>query len=70
MSRSYKKISIIKDHNKGSKQLSKQAIRNKVKQKLKSIDENTVLPIEKEVFNSYNVCDYKCFTKDVRYKRK
>ena len=70
MSRSYKKIGIIKDHPKGAKQLSKQKIRNTVNQKLKYIDGDTVLPIEKEVTNSYDVCDWKMFLKDKKYKRK
>ncbi len=72
MSRSYKKIGIVKDHNKGSKQISKQKIRNAVNQKLRDInlDNDVVLPIEREVVNSYDVCDYKWFSDKPENKRK
>ncbi len=71
MSRSYKKIGIVKDHNKGSKQISKRTLRANVRSKLNNyLDEDLIIPFEKEVFCSYNVCDYKWFSDRVEHKRK
>ena len=71
MSRSFKKVSIVKDHNKGSKQISKQIVRAAEKRGLINyLDEDLDIPNEKSLYCSYNVCDYKWFTKDTKYCRK
>lgn len=71
MSRSFKKIGIIKDHNKGSKQMSKKILRSHIRTKLNNYeDQDLIIEPEKALFCSYNVCDYKWFSKDVRDKRK
>ena len=59
MSRSYKKVAIIKDNNSFSKKLANK----KFRRKSKNIDlekNSEKLPIKSnEVINQYDVCDYK-----------
>lgn len=71
MSRSFKKIGIVKDHNKGSKQLSKRTLRSHIRTKLNNYsNEDLVIEPERALFCSYNVCDYRWFTTESKYKRK
>jgi hypothetical protein len=70
MSRSYKKHNILKDHPKGAKTMSKKKIRRKIKQILNQEDDDITLPIERELTNQYDVCDWIFINPDNKYKRK
>lgn len=60
MSRSVKKKPIIKDKPTSGKRIGSKKFRRKSKQKVKRIDEDTILPEDKsEVINDYDVSDFK-----------
>jgi hypothetical protein len=62
MSRSYKKQPIYKDR--GDTSYNKR-IRKRV-HNLDLSDEDILIPISKEVTNSYNICDYKWDARDTK----
>lgn len=70
MGKSFKKNGFIKDHPKGAKSDSKRKIRHAVKSKLKNFDDETVLPEERELYNQYDISDYKIQVDEPKFKRK
>jgi hypothetical protein len=71
MSRSRKKVAIVKDNSTGYKKIGNRKFRRKTKNKLHNVDEDTIFPEDKsEVTNDYDVCDYKWFTDNEIDKRK